>query len=221
MKDIGRVIDRYVSSFLEGKFKRQSRRSFMSGLGRTVFRAAGIAVAARVGLEFRNMSARAAGGTGDWMYCGLHGYVCDTGNCARPMGGGTEGGAWSQCCKDPTCKLWVACSYQDVCHSAFPAGGYGTGCDGPAPDGSIPSWCGGAPNNKYWCTLVRCNTGGGDTTEAACKAMVGDICEMRICTKTVGGGTCYCRDTGGGVWKCCPGATSPVADCTLGAANAP
>lgn len=195
-------IDRSVSTLLQERFGSCSRRSLLSKLTRCVFRAAGVAVAGRAMLEMR--PAAAQGGGGNWQHCGLKGVVCDTGTCTSV--GTIAGGAWSRCCKDPSCDLWVGCTYKDYCKAAAPAHGF-MGCDGVWPPPAFtPSWCGNL-THSYWCTTVNCQNQGGKATEAACNQnhAAGDTCAWVTCDSNTTGnpcGTCKPDTTSSSGWRC-------------------
>ncbi len=196
--------DRLFGSALRKRSARQSRRGFLHRATQVVFGAAGVAIAGRVGLEYRTAFAQ-AGGLG-WQACGLVGNLCTdaAGGCPRPAGG-AAGSSWSKCCKDPSCGLWVSCTYTDFCSATVmrPAA-----CDAGVPAGVdlaiVPSWCGGG---SYHCTEYRCSSGG-SATEAMCNndLAADDSCAIRVCPKA-GGGQCLCKETapGSGTWKCLDG----------------
>lgn len=229
MKNLGDMVDKYLSSLLAGRFGSQSRRAFLSRMGRTVFQAAGVAVAARVGLEFRMSKTHAdnLGGTGDWKLCGLHGFLCDPTrtNCGPPAAADAlDGGAWIQCCKDPSCNMWVQCSYKDICSKKRKVQNASDDCEWAGLDNSnsIPSWCGTYTEGmnqvqaEYWCTVITCSNPG-DSDQLACAAQH-DNCEMRKCNNSTTGDECFCQDTdGNGAWKCCPSQYSTPAQCAGGA----
>ncbi len=180
-KPTNETTDSSIADVLKSRYGSESRRSFVSRLTRFVFGAAGVTIASRAFVQQR--PAFAAGPA--WDQCGLKGYLCGTGNCTSK--GATSGSSWSKCCKEPTCNVWVYCSYYDFCGAAAPVPAQ-AGCDGGIP-ANTPSWCGAAPNNVYWCTSISCGSGN-YPTEAACSANLQDTCAWLTGTK-VAGGFCY------------------------------
>lgn len=138
--DVGAAVDRAVSRALDRRYANLSRRSFLSLLTRRLVGLTGIVVAAEV-FPYLASTAHAA-----FSECGLHGWICGTGNCS----GGTAGQTWVQCCELPQCPpKWKCCTYRDYCGTPPP--NHPTNCQGVEPSGTL--WCN---NGEYICTTIAC-----------------------------------------------------------------
>jgi hypothetical protein len=145
-------VDSAISRALAKPYRQMTRRSFLSGVTRKLFAAAGVGLAAEV-FPFFVQDAQASGPE----YCGLHGVPCaEVGAC----NGGELGTSWVQCCpmpvSAPPCPtIYRCCTYVDRCSTTTqpPQSCHGSGT----------SWC-RSPTDFYWCTEVLC-TGEHNTLE--------------------------------------------------------
>jgi len=142
----GTSADQALSNVLARSYGNLTRRSFLSILTRRLIALAGVPLAAQVFPYFAG-EARAD------IYCGLHGYLCGTGNCS----GGSAGASWVQCCEAAACPpgTYMCCSYTDYCGTR--PQNWGAGCGGNYQQGS-QAWCGQA-SGVYICTSVTCSGG--------------------------------------------------------------
>jgi len=151
--------DGRLSRILKTKSRFESRRSFVSKFSRLLIGMTGVMLPGKARL-FAGPAIPLTPKqiTTNWNWCGLHGYICGTGNC----NGGTTGSgyqrAWNACCFDPATSCYKCCTYADRCSFTPPPAPFQ--CDGPTPSG--PAWCGGA-GNYYVCTVVTCATSGSAT----------------------------------------------------------
>lgn len=143
-------LDRAISNNLGETYGNLSRRSFLSVLTRKLIGLTNVVVASEV-LPFLAAPVGAAPQYEVEENCGLHGYICHTGNCS----GGVIGRKWVQCCEavhtDSCPSKWACCTYTDFCG---PTELQYSGCTGVPPAGT--SWCGPPPNTFYRCTSITC-----------------------------------------------------------------
>jgi hypothetical protein len=156
-------LDQHVGEFLAGRFRHESRRSFLSRVTRGLFALAGVTLPAAV--KPYAVHGQQGGPRRDpWEWCGLHGPICE-GNCDPNRNGnrGRLGDAaaamtrWVACCKDPMNK-WRCVRYADYCGVRGP--NHGRGCRGKTPSGV--TWCSGVvvrddqnrPRSDFICTHI-------------------------------------------------------------------
>jgi hypothetical protein len=159
-------LDKAIAHTLGAAYGNLSRRSFLSVLTRRLIGLTSVVVAAEV-LPFLATPVKAAPQYVVDDRCGLHGYICGTGNCRS----GVVGHKWVQCCEAAhytgACpSKWSCCQYTDYCGTEPLAH---AGCTGFPPSGT--SWCGSAPNTFYRCTKITCieNYNSMHDTHDACK----------------------------------------------------
>jgi hypothetical protein len=140
-------VDAAIANTLTRKFGMLSRRAFLSVATRKVLSLAGVAVASEV-LPFLASDAYAAEPT----WCGLHGWICGTGNCSGGSRGVGASARWVQCCQTG-CGIYQCISYWDRCSTTTPPPA--SGCQGVSPPAGYPPWCGSDMSLKYVCTEVE------------------------------------------------------------------
>lgn len=157
-------LDSFTGTILKKNFKLESRRSFLAKMTRLTMGLAGISILQQVPLFAASPESSEAEKRlpPDWNWCGLHGYICGTGNCSGGQAGTGSTRAWNACCFDQNSNCWKCCEYIDQCGATIHTA---VGCSGVTPSGS--KWCGANGGSYYICTRISCRAQG-VATQSAC-----------------------------------------------------